>query len=355
MRRHSDLFETICSFENLLSAWDKACRGKRSRRDVARFGHRIETELPALRAELLDGTYAPGPYRMFTVHDTKPRIISAAPFRDRVVHHALCNVIEPIFERRFIFDSYASRKGKGSHAALDRLTSFMRSADYCLKLDIRRYFPSVDHGILMALLRQKVGCGPTLDLVATIIEHGPLEVGPVVWAPADDLLSPLSRRTGLPLGNQTSQFFGNVYLDPLDHFAKEALGCRRYIRYVDDIAVLDDDKERLWQIRDAVREFAVGRLRLDLHPRKQSVAPVTSGVDFLGWRVFPDHRLLRRANGVRFSRMMRRMQQEFRCGRTNGESVGRRILGWIGHVRHGDTWGLRSALIEGVVFSRGQA
>lgn len=354
MRRHRDLFETICSFENLLSAAHKAARGKRSRDDVARFGHRIETELPALRSELLDGTYRPGAYRTFAVHDTKPRQISAAPFRDRVVHHALCNVIEPLFDRSFISDSYASRKGRGFHAALNRLTAFMWRSDYCLKLDIRRYFPSIDHAILMSLIRRKVACERTLDLVARIVAHSPEERGPAVWFPGDDLLSPLDRRAGLPLGNQTSQFFGNVYLNPLDHFVTEALGCSHYIRYVDDMVVLGDDKSALWDVRDSIRDFAGCRLRLELHPAKQAVMPVTCGVDFLGWRVFPDHRRLRRSNGVRFARLMRRLTEEYADGKVNCDMIGRRIAGWIGHARHGDTWGLRTALIEGVVFRRGR-
>ena len=352
MIRHKNLFTQVYAFENLLQAARQAQRGKRFLPATLAFNHRIETELLRLQRELQTGTYRPGPFRSFTIRDPKPRLISAAPYRDRVVHHALCNIIEPIYERCFIFDSYACRKNKGSHAAVNRCSQFMQGADYALKCDIRKYFASVDHAILKQLLRRKIGCTPTLTLIDLLIDHRiPLEPANDYFA-GDDLFTPLTRQRGLPIGNQTSQFFANVYLDPLDHFVKEEMGCRRYTRYVDDFVVLDDDKANLWRLRDSISQFLQECLRLHLHPRKQTVTPVTQGIDFLGYRVYPRHRLLRRASGYRFQRNLRQMALQYRAGEIDVKKVKHRVASWIGHAAHADTYGLRAALFESVSFSR---
>lgn len=352
MKRHKQLYESVCAFDNLLRATQQARRGKRFVPSVAHFLHRQETELLHLQDELLTQTYRPGPYHTFIVRDPKPRLISAAPFRDRVVHHALCNVIEPIFDRTFIHDSYACRKDKGTHAAVDRLTHFMQNNDFVLKCDIRKYFASVDHAILKELLRRKIGCPQTLWLTDRIIDHSnpQEEVGDTF--PGDDLFTPIERPRGLPIGNQTSQFFANVTLNPLDHFLKEELGCRAYIRYVDDFVVLSDDKETLRQTREAIADFLAAHLRLRLHSTKQTVTPVTEGCDFLGYRVYPTHRRLRKSSGFRFARRLRRMQADYQRGKMDLKTVRQRIMSWMGHASHADTWGLRMALLSGAVFSR---
>ena len=221
-----------------------AARGKRFKPGVARFVFDLERELLRLHEELASKTYRPGPYRTFTIYEGKTRQISAAPFRDRVVHHALTGVLEPIFERSFIFDSYACRKGKGTHAAVDRCQQFARRYRYVLKADVRKFFPSIDHADPQGPDRpqdQRPRCP-----LAGRPDHRPQQPqDPVLmWFPGDDLFTPTERRRGLPLGNQTSQFFANVYLDPLDHFVTDRLGLS-YVRYVDDFLVFADDKRRL--------------------------------------------------------------------------------------------------------------
>lgn len=352
MKRTGGTFERIVSFENLIEAARRAQRGKRFRRDVSEFNLNLERELVGLQYELAGGTYRPGPYKTFAIRDPKPRLISAAPYRDRVVHHAICAIIEPIFERSFIHDSYACRRGEGAHAAVARLTHFMQGADYAMKLDVRRFFPSVDQGILMELVRRKLKCPRTLDLLGLVLANGDGAQHEADYLPGDDLLTPLERPRGLPIGNQTSQFLANVYLDPLDHYAKETLGCSRYLRYADDIVILEDDRATLAGIRRALSDFALRRLRLRFHLSRAEAVPVHCGMTYLGYRVFPTHRRLVRANGVRFARAMRRMQRMYAIGRINGEEVGKRIVGWIGHAAHADTYGLRTTLIEGVVFRR---
>jgi len=352
MKRHRHLFEQIVVFENLLLAARKARRGKRHRPDVAVFHHDLEGNLLRLQAELTARTYRPGAYREFVIHDPKRRVISAAPYRDRVVHHALCNVLEPLFERVFISDSYAHRKGKGTHAAVDRLTAFLQRYDYVLKCDIAQYFPSIDHAILQALIRRKIACAGTLWLIETIIDAGNPQEAADAYFPGDDLFTPFTRRRGLPLGNQTSQFFANIYLNALDHFVKETLGCRAYIRYVDDFVVLADDKATLWAVRDAITTFLATTLRLRMHPVKQWVAPVTSGVDFLGYRVYPTHRRLRRTSGLRFQRRLRDMQRAYRAGTITLNQIRQRLMAWLGHARHADTYRLRASLLGAATFRR---
>ncbi len=351
MKRHGELWARLTSFENLYRAACKAARGKRRRPNVARFHFQLERQLLRLQAELLNNTYVPGTYREFEIHEPKRRLISAAPYRDRVVHHALCNVLEPIFERVFIHDSYACRASKGTHAALDRFTYFARRYRYVLKCDVSKFFPSIDHGILKELIARKVKDRAVHWLAAVIIDHANPQEPVGEWFADDDLLPPLERRRGLPIGNQTSQFFANVYLNPLDHFVKECLGVYGFCRYCDDFVLFSNDKDFLHDARDACRVF-LEKLRLRLHPHKSVIYRTADGPRFLGFRVFPERRRLARENVVRMRCRLLRLQHQYAKGRITQEAVQRRIQSWIGHARHGDTWRLRERLFSEVVFTR---
>ncbi len=216
MKRYGKLWEQITDFDNLFLAVHQAAKGKRYRQYVLEFYFDLEKELIRLHDELTSGLYLPGEYRTFYVYEPKKRMISAAPLRDRIVHHALCNVIQPIFERTFIHDSYANRVGFGSHRALRRFTEFARSAKYVLQCDIQKYFASIDHEILKAKIRRKIKCPETLSLIDKIIDNSNEQEPRNNWFDGDDLFTPFERRRGLPIGNLTSQFFANVYLDEID-------------------------------------------------------------------------------------------------------------------------------------------
>jgi retron-type reverse transcriptase len=315
------------------------------------FENDLEGELFRLQEELRSKTYAPGPYREFSIYERKKRKISAAPYRDRVVHHALCNVIEPIFEKSFIFDSYACRKGRGTHAGVERFTEFCRKNKYVLKTDIKKYFPSMDHEILFRKISKKIKCKDTLWLIKTIIDRGNKQEDVIDYFPGDDLFEPFTRKRGIPIGNLTSQFFANIYLNDLDHYVKEKLKCPYYIRYVDDIAVLDNYKGRLWEVKDRIEDFLL-RDRLKLHPDKTFVAPVSIGIDHLGYRVFPNHRLLRKDNSLRFKRKMREMAKLYRAGSMPWEKINASVQSWIGHAKHADTYGLRRGIFRKIVFTK---
>lgn len=353
MKTYKHLYPEIVSFRNLLTAAQKAQRGKRFKRSTACFNHNLEKELLCLQRELTSKNYRHGHYVDFLIHDPKLRLISAAPYRDRVVHHALCNVIEPIFDRTFIFDSYACRKGKGTHAAVDRYTAFARRNKYVLKCDISKYFHSIDHEILFSVLTGKIRCSDTRWLIGNIIGSR-IDKSQIVYFPGDDLFTPYNRKRGIPIGNLTSQFFSNIYLNGMDHHIKEDLNCRSYIRYVDDFVVLDDDKQRLWGVRKEIEEYLDG-LRLKLNPRKSGIHRVCDGIPFLGYRVFPTHRLLDKGNALRMRRRMKQMAGEYENGNISLDKIHQRVQSWIGHAGHADTWKIRSRILDSVVFKRGAA
>ncbi len=351
MKRYGNLWPELIRFPNLLRAARNAGRGKRHQANVARFGFRLESELVQLQDELASRTYQPGQYRTFEIFEPKRRMISAAPFRDRVVHHALCNVLEPAFETTFVFDSYACRKGKGTHAAVDRAQRFARKNAFVLKCDLQKFFPTVDHQILKQIIRRKIKDSQVLWLVDTIIDASNDQETVDGWFPGDNLFTPLDRRRGLPIGNQTSQFFANVLLNPLDHFLQDHLRVAGYARYVDDFVVFGNDKQELTAIREQCRSFLHG-MRLRLHPKKSVISRTQDGFPFLGVRVFPDHRRLPRQNLVRARRRLQAMQQAFARGEITLPQIRQRLMSWHGHVMHADAARLCEDLLSTTIFSR---
>jgi RNA-directed DNA polymerase len=352
MRQFSGLFAQIVTADNLYLAYQKARKGKKSRDEVARFTENLEQELVCLRNELRYQRWFPGKYRQFTLYERKPRLISAAPFRDRVVHHALMNIIEPLIDKTFIYDNYACRKGKGVHAAVARYQNYARRYPYLLKMDIRQYFPSIDHAILKQQLAAKINDQPARDCLYRIIDMAPVGSDSIVYFPQDDLLSPLSRKTGLPIGNLTSQFFANLYLDGFDHWIKEKQKLRGYIRYVDDLFFFADSKAELWQLKQMI-EQELGNYRLLYHERKGQVRQTSEQIDVLGYQITPYHRKLRNDNGFRFFRRFRKMGQDYGAGRLNWSDINPRVQSWIGHALHADTYALRKTLFDQVTFTRG--
>jgi len=339
-------YADVYAWANLYRAYRKAARGKRGRAAAARFEYRLEDNLVALQQDLVDGRYEPGPYVHFTIHEPKRRLISAAPFRDRVVHHALCQVIEPAFERSFIDHSYANRTGRGTHRALDQCQRWAARHRYVLQCDIEQFFPAIDHAILQQVLDRRIQDGRTRALIARIVASGQGVLAgeyAMVYFPGDDLFA-ANRPRGLPIGNLTSQFWANCYLNAFDHFVTRELGCGAYLRYVDDFLLFGDDKAQLWQWRQRIIE-RLAALRLTLHARKAQVRPVTEGIPFLGFVVYPDHRLLKRRKGVAFRRRLYTLFAAAQRGQASRADVQRTLRGWIAHVAHGDTWGLRRTLL----------
>ncbi len=289
---NKSLFEQIYSLENIFTAWARFSDGKRSKADVMAFEFRLEDNLFALRDSLLSGEYRHDPYKPFTIYDPKQRRIHKATVKDRVAHQAVVNVIEPLFEKRFIYDSYSCRVGKGTHAAVNRLRTFLRESShnhtrtiYALKCDVKKFFASVNHDTLLSMLARQIKDPKTIELLENII--GSFSVGVC---------------RGIPLGNLTSQLFANIYLHELDRYVKITLREKYYLRYCDDFVVLGENRKHLLATADDVNEFLNRELLLSLHPKKLFVRTWTQGIDFLGYVLMPHATVIRPKTALRMLR-----------------------------------------------------
>jgi retron-type reverse transcriptase len=349
MKTYKHLYPLVCDFENIYLAYRKARKGKRGRVGPAQFERVQDDELLKIQEELQTFTYQPDPYHSFYIHDPKKRLISAAPFRDRVVHHALCRVIEPIWERRFIHDTYANRLGKGTHRALDRTQEFARQYRYFLQCDVKQFFPSIDHMVLRKEFARLIHDNDLLWLCDQVLQSGMgvlSEEYDMVYFDGDNLLA-ANRPRGLPIGNLTSQFWANVYLNQFDHFVKRELKCRAYIRYVDDFLLFSDNKRELTDWRKAIIQ-QLAELRLTLHEQCAQVFPTFTGIPFLGFRVHPDHRLLKTRKAIHFRRKLKRLLLNYSNGLLDVQKLHQTIQSWIHYAGYGDTWGLRRSVLGGV-------
>lgn len=358
MKRYGFLWAEITAFENLLTAARKAEKGKRFRENVLTFNYNLEQELEKLQLELQTKTYRPGKYKTFRVMEPKPRMISAAPYRDRVVHHALCNIVMPIFEKTFISDCYANRTGFGTHRALKKFIQFTRSYQYILQCDIRKYFPSVDHEILKSIIYRKIKCPDTLWLINLLIDSSNPQELVLEHFPGDDLLTPTQHRRGLPIGNLTSQCFANIYLNGLDHFVKEQLRANCYLRYVDDFALFSNDREFLVEARQAIEEYLT-TLRLKIHPIKSQLFETKRGANFVGFRVLPIGQTfpkevyirIRPENLKRGRCRLKRYQKQYAIGQLTFNRLSQSLQSWAAHLKHADTYHLRHQIFSSLHFS----
>lgn len=325
-------FEDVVSVENLLLAWKEFVRGKRGKRDVQEFQLRLMDNIFALHGDLRNRTYRHGPYQAFSIQDPKHRDIHKATVRDRLLHHALYRVSYPFFDRTFIADSYSCRVEKGTHRAFRRFSEFTRRVSrnhtrtcWVLKCDVRKFFASIDQGILVGILDSSVPDPGIRWLCREIIES----------------FSSAAPGKGLPLGNLTSQLLVNIYMNEFDQFVKHRLKARCYIRYADDFVLLAEDRMWLEALLSGIAIFLERRLKLALHPSKVSIRTVASGIDFLGWIHFPDHRVLRTSTK---RRMLARM-----AGEPSDTAVG----SYLGLLKHGNTYGLQQQVIQMLESTRG--
>jgi RNA-directed DNA polymerase len=345
-KRHDDLFDGIADFCALKAAASRAVRGKRKKPGAAAFFANLEREVLRLERELQDGTYRPGRYVEIRVRDPKERIVSAAPFRDRVVHHALCAVICPLFEAGLIANTFANRRGRGTHSAVETYERYRDRHACVLRCDLYRYFPSIDHAILKADFRRRIACARTLAVMDAIVDGSNAQEPVECYFPGDDLFEPHRRRRGLPIGNLTSQFFANLYLDGFDHYVAEVLQAP-YLRYVDDFALFGDDPAMLASWRSAIERYLNSR-RLKLHPGKTAIVATAEPAAFLGFVLLPrGRRRLPDDNVARFRNRLRGLRDRWRAGTVSRAEVEVKVGGWIAHAAHADTWRLRQAIFGG--------
>jgi RNA-directed DNA polymerase len=350
-KRRTDLFGRIASFGALRAAAKNAILGKRKKPGASAFMANFERELLRLERELQGGAYQPGQYVEILVRDPKERLVSAAPFRDRVVHHSLCAVVEPIFEAGFIGDTFANRERKGAHAAIRAYEHYRDRHAHVLRCDVFRYFPSIDHAILKAEFRRRIACERTLWLMDAIVDGSNAQEPVNLYFPGDDLFEPYQRRRGLPIGNLTSQLSANLYLDRFDHWVTEALGAP-YVRYMDDFALFHDDPVMLEEWRALISRHLAAR-RLKLHPRKTVIAPVAQPALFLGFELAPCKLPLSRGraksrarrlpedNILRFRGRLRGLRDRYCAGaiaeadvRARVGAIGARLRGYLQYEKH---------------------
>ena len=332
----------------------KSRRRKRNKQETVRFQFALESNLSALQSELENGTYKPGAFRTHWVFRPKKRLISAAPYRDRVVHHALMNILEPILERHFHPYSFACRKGKGTHAAADTLQQHMRSNPFAMKCDIVKFFPSIDHAILKQKFRKLIADVRVLHLMDMIVDNSNEQEEIVHYFEGDDLFAPLARKRGLPIGNLTSQWFANWYLSGLDHFLAKKIGLPHFVRYCDDFIIAAKTKRELRRSAPAIETF-LASIRLKWHVKKLKVSPVTAGVRFAGFRVFVTHRLILKENIRSFRRRLRWLKRAYTCGNINLPELKARLTSWLGHARQAHSERLIRRVSKDWTFVRGGA
>lgn len=270
MKRHKNLFKNVYSFQNLLLAYKKAKRGTRQNYQTSDFNFNLETRIIELSNSIEQETYEPEPYKYFTITEPKERIISVARFADRVVHHAIVNVLEPVYEFFFINDSYATRKNKGTHKAVYKAQLYLKQNRWFLKNDIKKYFENINQDILLSIISKKIGDRKFLNLIEKVIQNGG------------------ENGKGLPIGNLTSQFFANVYLNELDYFVKHKLKFKHYVRYMDDFVIFDNEKQVLISAIPEIELFLKNSLHLKLKPKSTIINQQVAGLSFLGTRIFPN-------------------------------------------------------------------
>ena len=336
MKRYGNLWDRLIDWQNLALAARKARRGKRDRGAVQRFEFDLERQLLLLRQELADGTYRPGGFRTHWITRPKPRLISAAPYRDRVVHHALMNILEPILDRHFHPHSYACRQGKGAHAAADRVQTLLGKHRFYLQCDVRKFFPSIDHEILKGMFRRLIKDGRVLELMDRIVDASNEQEAVCEYFDGDSLFTPIQRRHGVPIGNLTSQWFANGYLTGLDHFVTSGLGLGGYVRYCDDFVICHSNREQLRATATAVSDYLAG-VRLRLHEGKLHMRPSRNGLTFVGYRIWSTHRLVRKSNVRQFRRRVGWMRKAYSDGRIDFGDIKRRLDSWMGHARQANS------------------
>ncbi|MEY3277143.1 MAG: hypothetical protein RL153_2411 [Verrucomicrobiota bacterium] len=329
MRREGRVMERVAAWENLRLAFGLASRGKRGRREVMEFEARLDERLGTMSDELREERVVWGGYRRFKVWDPKERQICAPPFRDRVLHHALMAVCGPVLDRALIHHTYACREGKGVHAALEAAEANARRHGWHVKLDVRRYFDSIEHGRLIKMLERRFKEWNVLSLFWSILETYQTSPG-----------------RGLPIGSLTSQWLANLYLDPLDRMVTETLRCPGYVRYMDDFVLWGDTRDEVRGWRGEVESFLRERLGLELKERTP-VQPTGHGLPFLGFRLFPHRRRrLERRSRDRFERGWRAARRAFEEGRLGEREYQQRLEALFGWVSHAETSALRRALLE---------
>lgn len=350
MKRIGNLYPKIYDFENLYNAYLNARKNKRYRNEVLRYTFNLEEQLITLQNELIYRTYQVGRYREFYVHDPKKRLIMALPFKDRVLQWALNLHIEPIFEKTFIYDSYACRKGKGTHKAVNRVQKWLYNAKmqnkelYCLKLDVAKFFYRIHQDTLIKIINKRIKCADTMWLIERIVksendQQFGINLGDHHYERGKvDYI-------GIPIGNLTSQLFANVYLNELDQFVKHELKCKHYVRYMDDMCILSEDKHELHRIKAEIEAFLECELKLNLN-NKTAIFPANKGIDFLGHKIFYSHKRLGKKTAKKLKRRTKAQFKKYLNNDITCDEMRSTVASYEGMLQQADCFKMRKKLYE---------
>lgn len=346
------MYAQIYDLENLYRSSHNALKGKKSKGTAAKFWFHQDKYLVQMHHELKEKRYTFGGYSSFILHDNGvERRISVAPFRDRVLHHAIMQNIEPLFEKSFIYDSYANRKDKGTLNALKRAKYYANKYEYVLQLDIKKFFPSIDHEILVSLLEKKIDCVETMELLKQLIANSNKQDDAFFYFKNDTLFTPYEQRKGIPLGNLTSQFFGNLYLNPFDHHVKEKLKVKGYIRYVDDTLYFSNSLEKLKSIIAKIETF-LADYRVKIHPLKIKLLKTQNGFVFLGHKVFQTHFRLTSKAIRRGRKRLKKVYYAYKHNKLQLPEAKNKIFGTIGFFKMGNNYGVTEELLAQTVLKK---
>ncbi|MFA5961946.1 MAG: reverse transcriptase domain-containing protein [Parcubacteria group bacterium] len=341
MKTYKDIFEEIISLENLFLAWDNFKEGKRKKADVLKFEWELERNIFQLREELRSRTYKHQSYSSFYIRDPKQRHIHKAEVKDRVLHHAIFSVLSPIFEQSFISHSFSCRIGKGTHKGVTALEKMIEKESknysrpcFVLKCDIKKFFDTVDHAILLRILFKRIKDENVRWLLKEIVES--------FSSDQSDIFS--SR--GVPIGNLTSQLFANVYMNELDQFVKHELKIKHYARYTDDFVIVSNSQEFLSNILNPVGRFIEEKLSLKLHPGKVSIRKCKQGIDFLGYVTLPHCRALRTKTKKRIFKKLQERILEYKASKRNEKSLNQCLQSYLGVLSHADAYDLEQELLN---------
>ena len=339
MKIYRNIFEKIISLENLFAAWDKFKSDKQNKQDVQLFEWQLEQNIFQLHRDLRTKRYKHSAYSSFWIQDPKQRHIHKATVRDRVLHHAIFMILNPLFEESFISHSFSCRIDKGTHKGIKTLKGIARRVSgnarkpcFALKCDIKKFFDTIDHDILFAIFAKKIKDSDTMGLLREIIES------------FFSKYSNLFERKGVPIGNLTSQLFANVYLNEFDQFIKHNLKIKHYLRYTDDFVILAENRRHLEELITPINSFLKHKLHLELHPNKVSIRKFGQGIDFLGYVVLPYHLQLRTKTKNRVFRKLEMRIKEYKDGQIPYKTVEQSLQSYLGVLSHADTYTLNQQL-----------
>ena len=350
MKTLKNVFEQVVDYDNLYRAYLNARLCKRYRYEVLNFSAHLEDNLVKLQKELIDRTYTLGKYREFYIYEPKKRLIMAQPFKDRVVQWAIYQVLNPVFAQGYITDSYACIKERGTHKAVKRLHYWLRQVGkkpekyYFLKLDISKYFYRIDHDVLMGILKRKIHDDDMIFLLDKIVNSSETNFGlPPGKSPGEVKRSDRVSEKGMPVGNLSSQMFANLYLNELDQYCKRTLGIHFYVRYMDDVIILHQDKDQLHEWKRIIDTFLKEKLQLDLN-EKTCIRPITLGVEFCGYKIWNTHIKLRKSTALKMKRNLKKLQNEYAAGEVTVEEAKQTISSYLGILKHCDSYSLKRTI-----------